>query len=171
MMNPIRRKIPNIDPRMAFTTMPAAPNFSTALKVDPITQSETGFRLVVSANLAGDISRHILCGGKLIAQAGTPGVGGEAADLIDLGKILAANRIENIAGQIAPQRKPEPSPSRCHPLRRTADKTCARSRNGDGQRPGAGKISQIVAGKSFPGRESSDFQIVSRGRTRRKLLK
>src|SRR6202042_2248260 len=96
-MNPTRRKIPSRENRMACNTKPAGPSFSIPLKTDAITQSEAGIGLALVADLAGDISVDVLTGSKLITQSTAERVGGEASDLINLGKVFAAHAEDDVA--------------------------------------------------------------------------
>src|ERR1700691_2207510 len=82
-MNPMRRKIPSSEARIASSTTPAAPSFSIPLETDPITQSEAGIDLTLGAILASHVARDVVAGGEPVAQTTPESVSRKASDLVD----------------------------------------------------------------------------------------
>src|SRR5271168_3895460 len=125
MMNPMSIIIASSDPRIAFTTSPAGPSLWMMLETDSITQSKAGFRLIVRTILLGYISSDVLMLSKLVAQSSAIGVSGEAADLVDLRKVFAADGVEDVAGEPAVEGKSQFCPAGGHPIWKVSRKHSA----------------------------------------------
>src|ERR1700674_2557074 len=122
-MNPTRRRIPNSETRIASSTKPVGPSFSIPLKMNPITQSETGIDLTLSAILTSYVTLEVLAGGELIAQTTSESVGRKAPDLIDVSKIFAAHSEEKDAGDATLEREAKFGPARWRPAAGTTQES------------------------------------------------
>ena len=120
-MNPMRRKIPSSEARIASSTNPAAPSFSIPLETDPITHSEAGIDLTLGAILASHVARDVLAGGEPVAQTTAESVSRKASDLVDLSKVFATHAEENVAGDAALQREAKFCPAGWRPVDGSTD--------------------------------------------------
>src|SRR5580692_11904922 len=124
-MNPISRKIPSSDAMIARNTRPAGPDFSIALKTDPIAQSQCGVSLSQTSALISNVGVDVLPVGEPVAYSATVRVRREPSDLVTLGKILASHPVENIAGDAALYWESEFAPARRCPIDGCARKSRA----------------------------------------------
>src|SRR5579863_5320865 len=146
-MNPTNRKIPISETKIACNTSPAGPSFSIALKMNPITQSETGIGLTLGPILTGHIAVDVLPIGKLIAQSAAKSVCGETSDLVDLGEVLAAHREEKVACDAMLKRECKLGPARRCPIHGSSHKTGASSGHVQRPDPIPWKVGNLIGGQ------------------------
>src|SRR5437868_10728621 len=134
MMNPINRKIPRTDARMAFTSNVAmGPSCANNLKVKSIAQPKAVLRPTLRTVLRSDVSADVLISGEAVAQSTGESARSKASNLIHLREILTAGCKSKIAAQTAVQGKADASRARRNPIDAAAGKAAPRA--GEGQCP------------------------------------
>src|SRR5579859_1372885 len=85
---------------IAFSRNAAGPSRHNFSKTEAITQSQIRIGARLRASLIRGHQGHVLPRRKAVSQSAAIGLRREAPDLVDLRKVLGANRKENASGEL-----------------------------------------------------------------------